>query len=266
MSFNPYRCKIDPRYDIAELLHNFETPQRIEQIDDGWQRTLDNGSSKHRALAERSKDSWEGDPCHSPAKAADRSAYRRFLVGQALRLHKKFGSSLAVNLIPPEWQKNVGNLHDFDAQRELRTLKRFLEREIPDQAILILCLDFTVNIDSRRPGKPAFQPHLHGVAFETEVAGMDKLRDRYEPSKTLGIERPVKVDKVNDPVRQISYILKMDFRRWKPTYDRKHPLEPMPKLLAHEQRELLLFLDQYSFSDLVLRHGVRRNGIKLKLS
>ena len=173
---------------------------------------------------------------------------------------------MALHLVPAEWQRDVGSLHDFDVRRELLALKQFLRRNIPRQAILFLCLDFTVNINSRRPGRPVFQPHLHGVAFGTEESGLETLKRHYQPSKILGIERPVKVNNVNNPARQISYILKMGFKRWKPTYDRKHPRESMPNLHADELRELLLFLDQYRFTDLVLKHGMRRNGSKLKSS
>ena len=266
MPFNPYNCKIDPRYDIAERLSGFETQYMVERTDEAWQRTLDNGNLDHQQLAARNRESWEGEPHLSTAKAADRSAYRRVLIGEVLRLHKKFGSSVALHLVPAEWQRDIGSLHDFDVRRELNTLQQFLGRKLRNRGTVILCVDFTVNIDSRRPEKPVFQPHLHGVAYGVEESDIDVLRKRYKPAKDLGVETPVKAPRVNNPVKQISYILKIGFKRWKPTRDRNHPREPMPKLLAHEQRELLLYLDRHKFGDFELKHRVRWYGSKLNLN
>lgn len=264
MPFNPYKCAIKRKYDIANHLCGFETPYLVEATDEKWQRVLENGETKHRQLAALLRDSWEGDPRLSPANAADRSAYRRVLIGEALKLHRKFKSSLALHLVPAKWQRDVGSLHDFDVRRELNNLQQHLRRKLKNHGTVILCVDFTVNIDSRRPDRSVFQPHLHGVAYGVKKADLDFFRSRYKPDRDHGVETPVKIIDTNDPLRQISYILKMDFKRWKPTRDRVHPREPMPKLRAHEQRELLLYLDQYKFGDLELKHGVRWRGTKLK--
>lgn len=265
MPFNPYNCEIKRKYDIAEKLYGFETPHLVEATDEKWQRTLDNGETKHQKLAALLRDSWEGEPRLSPAKAADRSAYRRVLISEALRLHRKFRSSLALHLVPAKWQRDVGSLHDFDVRRELNSLRQHLRRNLGHQGIVLLCVDFTVNTDSGRAESPVFQPHLHGIAYGVEKADLDFLRRRYKPAKDLGVETPVKIINTNDPVEQISYILKMGFKRWKPTRDRVHPQESMPNLRADELRELLLYLDRHRFGELELKHHVRWYGSKLSL-
>lgn len=266
MPFNPYKCQICESYDLKLISDQFESEASINMIDRARNNTLRAGDEECKALASFHDDIWMGDPRTSPTKAMDMSMFRRLYIAGTLELYERFQSGFTLSLIKHKWQRLEGKLDLLDLERELRTEKKYFERRLSSDVVLLLAMDFTANTDSQRPGEVFWQPHLHGVIFNATDGDLQAIRARYPAKPQKTVFRPCKIEDLKNPIHQLSYILKINYKRWKPTYDRTHPEERKPPLLAHQLRELLLFLDQFELTDLVLMHGVRRQGCELKIT
>ncbi len=259
--FNPYKFDIPAEYDIGLRQEGFETPESIEEIDEQRIEALEGGDLEAQDLACKLTLSWDGFPCLSPSKAADFSAFRRFYASGVLQLDDGWPKdSVGITIAPPWYQREKGHLDKFDIHDANRYLKSVLENTMCDSWGLIFGYDFRLVVDSHHSGEPFWQPRFHGIGLNCDWEELMKLKKYFPQSESHGVRPVVELQDTGDLIEQMSNFLNLDFKRWTPTYDRACLREPMPDLHADELRELLLFLDQYQLTDLVLMHGIRLVG------
>ncbi|WP_342163471.1 hypothetical protein [Methylobacterium sp. SD21] len=205
-----------------------------------------------------------GRPNRTFSCAAYMRRYRLRFVGAALRLaaeHPPEDLRLAT-IVPPDWRLPGTDLPALQPRQLLERFRQQLVRAGLKEAKGWLIAFVHGDYD---PTHDAYQPHLH-ILMTTgllpvlaTVAGLPALRPG-DPTEPGHVRRPVLVQRLNNPVRQISYHLAQGFWPAKASYVEDgvwRRSRYRGRIRAPRSVEYLMWLDRLDFRDLVLLHGCR---------
>jgi hypothetical protein len=186
-------------------------------------------------------------PCAEVYCAICGRLFRRWFIGQALRHQRSLDVrvlTVAFELVP---SKELGMCDLLVVKR--RAAQR-LRRAAPSTQIVLggIEAEFRQNYD-------AFLLHAHLLISHLPPAELNALRSAF-PS--IDVLRPVKLQKLKDAPRQISYVLKFAtyHRPGSQKGSRRPRAIPLPD---HALRQLTLWRARYAFLDFVFMMRLRRN-------
>ena len=151
----------------------------------------------------------------------------------------------------------VGTLATADVKRAHNRLRKLLERNGFKGSHLIGSTE--VNWDS---ANKVWELHVHLLAIGVPSAAWKSLR---KALRDVGPKFPVKVQRLRNPERQISYLIKFH------TYFRPKPLSggaqsskaPLPRARLVE---LAMWWSGYQFDDFIFLFGAKRHGDQIVLT
>lgn len=259
----------EPEHDVERLLAGFETEAQAERYRRVRVGILRKGGEADRGLADRLErcggpDGW----CLSPACPSCARSYRRWLVGEALRLLEPRDGLLFVTVLMPERRARSGRLDEVDARAAMSALKRQIERGLPG-AVAIGGLDVGMEVDRRGGRSDRWQPHAHMVVCGCTAEEARRALGRHYP-RTAAVARPTVIKPIGrdeDRARLLSYCRKGLHHRYVSDVDGEgKPTRRRYPLRDGEWREVLRFVDGLAFGELTLLRGVRRHGAELRFT
>ncbi|MFL5334022.1 MAG: DUF927 domain-containing protein [Geminicoccaceae bacterium] len=248
-----------PEHDVRLLLPGFETGERAE----AWRlkriELLRKGGKASRRLADKLAACTTGAWCLSPACPPCARAYRTWLGGEVLRLLAPLPDKRLrfTTLVMTTRRVAKGRLHELDTAAAVATLKRQLERAPLPDLVLVGGLDLDLEVDRLGDSDDEWQPHAHLITSGGSDDGLKAALKPHYPA-TEPVSRPLRVDRVGDRARQLTYCCKNFFQRRVRGVTGKRPLSD------GEWREALRFLDRHGFGELTILKGVRRHGGELR--
>jgi hypothetical protein len=260
-----------PERNIAQLMvatdrrHGFETPDAAHRERLGRIATL-RQSPDPRALivADRLASCDRDARCLSPACSICVGRTRIWIYGEIARLWNLRGTTAAadlhvITLVHEDWTRSKSALQDFDPGVLVgRVRHQFRRAGITGVTVLGAVHG---EFDKRRG---YWQPHLHLAARGMRQADLNLLRQRHY-RRSSRIDRPMVVQSVDYPARQISYLYKsywpMRVRYIDAFGEEKSTFRRIPEPY-HSQ--YLIMLNQVNLLDLMLLIGVRRSGNTLQ--
>jgi hypothetical protein len=245
--------------------HGFETPDAADRERLGRIASLRQSPDPRALLVARRLASCErGARCLSPACPYCGGRTRIWFYAEIARLFDLRGSAAAANLqlitlVHEDWIHSKSELHSFDPQVLIdRVRHQFLRAGIPDVSMFGAVHG---EFDEQRT---YWQPHLHLVAADMRRVHLDLIRNRYyRPSPR--VDRPMVVQPVINPARQISYLYKsywpMKIRYVTASGEKRSTFRRIPEPY-HTQ--YLIKLDQFDLLGFILLIGFRRYGNTLR--
>jgi hypothetical protein len=190
-------------------------------------------------------------PCLSVSCPICARRFRRWIIGQALpfcQLLDLQWATVAIELVPV----------DKPFEQDLLSLKRRTAQRIRRAARSVSFVLGGIEAEYRCPEK-AFLVHGHFLISRLSKDEEKRLRAAFQCAE---IPRAVKIDELNDPVRQISYTFKFPnyFRPGKQTGPFRPRAIPLPD---GPLMDLAIWRAQYSFLDFTFLMGLRRRGGEL---
>ncbi len=190
-------------------------------------------------------------PCEQPACAVCARDYRLWLTPQLLGLVSEYVGPYQVATIFLG-TFGPGRLHQADVKRHHDRLRQRLNRAGCKGAIFVGGTE--VVWQSGR-----WLLHVHLLAIGAHESVWQELRARWP---RVGVRIPIKVDRLNDPERQVSYLQKFvtyhrPGARGLRGRGRAYPLPP------DRLAELVDWWSGCSFSDFLFAYGARRRGRRI---
>jgi hypothetical protein len=175
------------------------------------------------------------------------------------------GELTFTTLIMPARRVRKGCLHKLEAKAALTTLKRQIERAALPSLVIMGGLDLSLEIDRRHGNHDAWQLHVHLIHYGCTRGELRKaLRSYYPP--TDEVSRPIQSKRVGNRVEALSYCHKGVWQRYSNDFNDAGELtRRLYPLRDEEWREVLRYLDRYSFNELLVLKGVRRVGSELRI-
>ena len=172
----------------------------------------------------------------------------------ATRLFKTAKLVHVVNIIPADGWVQDCKLKSFDVEKFIRAIKQRIRRlKLRGLTLLGACEVAYMESDNCW----SFHFHLLSAGVDRDVMG-DRLRSIFR--KTDAIAIPVKVQSLNDPREQISYIFKSILQQ-KNRFIKssgKGGIKNVPFDNRANHEAILRYLGQYKPRDLTLLYGIRR--------
>jgi hypothetical protein len=182
--------------------------------------------------------------------------FRRYITGETLRLHSESRTKAWVLVILLEAAPR-GKLRDLQIDRYCHSLRKRLVRAGLRNVPVIGGFEMIYRARSKE-----WVLHVNLVMFGGDEKAIAKFQEGFRDDD---LYRPVERVAVEDPVEQLSYVLKFT------TYHRPHQQRGSKKSKAvplnrSEHLELVRWMDQYKFSDHLFLFNARRRGASIELS
>jgi hypothetical protein len=182
--------------------------------------------------------------------------YRRYLTSELLRLHSEFVDEVRILVALLEAAPR-GRLQDLEIDRHRHGLRKRLDRAELGHVPVVGGFEMIYRARTKQ-----WVLHINLVMFGGEAKAIAKFEAGFRDNK---LYRPVERVKVEDPVEQLSYVLK--FATYHRPRQQRGPKKPnaLP-LNASEHMELVRWMARHEFTDHLFLFNVRRRGAALKLS
>lgn len=261
----PYWRRTTPtaQFDIAKLRpkslprgQRFETLRDVREESVRSQVLLERHrhGRLHGAYLQECRDGhYQCDRTYCPRCAR---TYRRYFIGELLRLHSEFDGEVRFLVVLLEAAPR-GRLRDLQIDRYRHSLRKRLVRAGLAHVPVIGGFEMVYRA---RPKEWVL--HINLVLFGGDTNAIARFEDGFRDN---GLYRPVDPAAVEDPAEQLSYVLKFT------TYHRPHQQRGPKKAKAvplnpAEHVELIRWMAQYEFTDHLLLINVRRHGVAIELS
>lgn len=251
-------------HDVARLHDRFESRRDTRARRAALAATLGRGEGAHKALSRTLGACKAGRACGSAACPVCCRRFRRWLVGEILKLHHELGGNwYAVTLVSPALKREPGTLIGLDVAKTKDWLRTRIIRAGLGHLTMIGGLDISYNENGDGQWRTHWQPHFY-LLVRTEDRGQLKraLAGAFRADRT--IPRPVRIRPLVDVTKAASYLWKsMFFRRVSYRDDRGQRRTRGLSLKASATRELALLLDHHSPTDRLFLRKVRKRGWRL---
>ena len=167
-----------------------------------------------------------------------------------------------VTAIHPSWSYPADWLLDADARLIKNQFRTHLNRGAVTSAAGFL---FTHLHGEFEPISQEYQLHFHGLCGGEKLKAFDRLRNKQGYIRTPKIYRPIVINEIKDPARQISYVMQSFWPRKARTPSGRRQREGQ-RIEEPYQSLYLMWLDKWRFGDLCELNGLRIQGEKLVLS
>lgn len=260
----PYWRRSLPRkkYDIKRLRpeilprrERFETQEDVKKESRRSQSVLD-GRQDGGGLGDYLEDCRQGHyHCERSYCPICARIFRRYFIGELLRHNAKFEGEVAVVVVLLETAAK-GKLSGLDIESHRHALRKRLDRAGLEGAPVIGGFEIAY-----RAAQRVWVLHANLVVFGAPKRALDDLE---AGSKAQDAFRPVKRSQLENPAKQLSYVLKFTtyHRPWHQTGPRKPAAVP---LNPTEHCELVRWMHRYGFSDYVFLYNARRHGSTIAL-
>jgi hypothetical protein len=250
-------------FDIAKLRPNelprgkrFETPSdaRNESVRSAALLATQRRSRPYGVYLQECRDGhYRCEQTYCPGCAR---TFRRFITGEMLRLHSKSQTKTWVLVILLE-AACQGSLQDLRIDRYRHSLRKRLDRAGLSHVPAVGGFEMIYRARSKE-----WVLHVNLVMFGGDEKAIAKFQEGFRDDDLC---RPVERVAVEDPVEQLSYVLKFT------TYHRPHQQRGSKKSKAvplnrSEHLELVRWMDQYKFSDHLFLFNARRRGASIEFS
>lgn len=261
-----------PEQNIAQLLmaagsrHGFETRaaanrERLVRIE-LLRQSRDPGA---HFLAQRLASCERGAECLSAACPVCVGGTRIWFYAEIARLFGIRGAAVAANLllitlVHEDWIQPKSALLDFSPKVLIDRVRHQFRRAGMTGATVLGAVHG--EFDEQRE---YWQPHLHLVARGAGQAHLNLLRQRHY-QRSVHVRRPMVVQPIIHPARQLSYLLKSYWPmrlRYLDAFGEE--MSTFRRLTEPYHSEYLIMLNQWNLLDLVLLIGVRRYGHALQV-
>lgn len=166
---------------------------------------------------------------------------------------------MAITLIRKTWIYPAGSLYQAEPKKLIDEVRHQFHRNGAGDAVVIGGLHGDFNAEDNY-----WQLHIHIIVSGANERTLNQLRKKHY-QRTRQVYRPMKVDPVNDPVRQFSYVLKSYWPQKVRFIGRSNRMSGSKRRLDEPHHtEHLMWLDQFGLLDLLLLVGVRRYGNELR--
>lgn len=275
--FNPARAleKVDLKYNIAERLDEFETPEEARARDEKLVKRVENrlglrGTGLVDQLTKCTADRRRNaELCLSPACSRCGRIFRQWLFDQAYKQREHAKEALghrgvSVTLIAADLIASPEKLYEID----LKAAKTLWWKGIHKVGLthpIIGGIDISFNEEGSSSVPGHYQVHFTFVALghPSSKSKRDVLKRQIKAAFELepGARRPVRVTPLRSPVDQLSYIYKTLFSRRVSYTDNDGTRDALDHPLKGAQAvEIAAWLDRFEMLDRLLLHGLRRRG------
>ncbi len=260
-AFDPRRVPPPEReYDLAHTLQadrnrcGFETKAQA-RTEDGYRATsLIKWEGDHAVLGKLLSESTAK---HQLLLSCASSFYfrvcRRRLLGN---VHKHFhdrgypdSAMSTFHIINKKWFVPEGHLKDFPAAKIKQNFTRYLECAGVISASGLMFAGLHGSFDDT-----GYQLHYHGIVAGDKLDALRGMRKKFGFSSSADIYRPIVIEKLNDPPRQISYCLQ-SWWPYEPADGSNNGKRQRLPEAAHA--EFLMWMSKQNLMDLVVMSGMR---------
>lgn len=251
------------RFDIGRLLpgtlprgKRFETVADANDESIRSEQVLLNRKSQNRFatyLIECRGECYHCEKTYCPRCAR---AFRRYLVGELLRLNDEFGGSVKISTVLLETVLK-GKLNTLDIASYDQMLRKRLLRSGLSSVPIIGGIEIMYRAD-----KKVWILHLNLAFFGGEPAAIAAFEETFSRAEFY---RPVHTVDLKNPAQQFSYLLKFTtyHRPFQQTGPRKAPAKP---LNPDDHYELVSWMAQHEFTDHLFLFNARRYGPSIRLN
>lgn len=267
-AFNPLRLPLpSPEFDFVKTLKakgklkGFETvvDSRVEDL--FRVKALVGLGGNHAILSNQLKKATDTE--HLPLSPASHFYMRENRLRLVGAVHEYFhergfpdSEIFAFTLIHQKWFVAGGSLSMQSAAKIKAKLLRYLERAGVTAADGLLFAGLHASFDDT-----GYQLHFHGIVAGDKVRALRKLLGKFGFVSTERIYRPLKIGKLVNPARQISYCL----QSWWPHEPAEVPFGGKRRRLPpNAHAEFLMWMANQNLLELVVMSGMRigKNGIE----
>ena len=264
-----YICHVRPgkRNDIVEMLPDFETKKKAKKESLLRQKVLSGSKNTEEQQLGTKLSECGKTPCLSPACFVCARQHRRWFFGEANHLSEQYPNVKMMTVINYDSMIPDKKLEQFNPLVHMDRLRKQLER------CGITCpIVGSVEIDYHTESK-MWLPHFHLMMTGNESNALKKLKKMFK-RKTVKVKgrslksiRPIRVDKLKDRPKQISYLYKSIWWRVEAyiSLDGKRRTYKC-RLDNKKLRRSLCIQDKFKFSDFLFLYKVRRYGSKLRVT
>lgn len=185
---------------------------------------------------------------------------QRSFVYRTLDIIDQYGGSeawRAITIVPEFGKTELGELPKGDIRGFMNQVRAAIRKIDPD-TVAAMCVDISWE---RKVGEKEFwQSHVHGLIWNPSEHVLDQLRDRFSwRNKSEGsCQRPVRVERLYDPVGWSGYSAKPQFKLREQRPDENGELRTVTKGLTIDQelafvRVLSKFKANHRFFDIGLK-------------
>jgi hypothetical protein len=261
----PYWRRANPtkQFDIAKLRPKYlPRGERFETRDDCREESVRSaavlatqcrGRPYSTCLTECREGHYYCEKTYCPGCAR---TFRRHITSELLRLHVESRTKPSVMVILLE-SAPQGHLQDLKIERYRHSLRKRLGRAGLGQVPVVGGFEVIYRARSKQ-----WLLHVNLVMFGGDEKAVAKFEEGFRDGD---LYRPVERAAVEDPVEQLSYVLKFT------TYHRPHQQRGPKKATAvplnpPEHVELVRWMAQHEFTDHVFLFNARRHGAVIELS
>lgn len=264
------------KHDPAKRLERFETPQQVVErqrlLTAALERCGEEGERLGRQLRRCGSRRNDGLRCLSAADPKCLRDMRRWATDQACRLQREERRraghrGTTVTVIPIGLRAELGRLDEIDVRKVRQACWRALHR-MEIGLPVYGGIDISFNEDARTGEPGHYQVHLafailgHANSKEAHADLKRRIEKAFDLEPTVA--RPVRMDPIRDPMRQLSYLYKATFFRRVSIIGRGgradtklYPLKPQ------HLAEIALWLERGSMTDRLVLYGLRRRGTRI---
>lgn len=257
----------DTQYDIEAMLDDFETEEDAKKERDIRKNVLLRSPHEEDLQLYDIIDSCQRkNPCNSAACPVCFREKRKWFFSEAMKLavDMSLENAQIITLICYRDAMTDDELKEFDPRLLRNKLGNKLTRAGFTKPV-IGCLELDYHEENKR-----WSPHYHLITFDDKAA-IEQLRSAVKRSSkrqgesTATVDRPLRVDKIRDATRQISYLCKSYSSRITTTSSGSR--KTFKSRLRPKQHRLILRLKhQIGFQPLLFLYHARRIGNQLKPS
>jgi hypothetical protein len=191
--------------------------------------------------------------CERPYCPKCARVYRRFLIGELLRLQSSFDGRVRILVVLLETSPK-GKISDLDFVPHHHSLRKRLSRAGLSNTPVIGGFEMVYRARTKE-----WVLHVNLVIFGGDAAAINGFKGGFSDSNA------VREDRLNDSAKQLSYVLKFT------TYHRPHQQRGPKKAKAvplnpSEHFELVQWMAQHAFTDHVFLFNARRRGASIELA
>jgi hypothetical protein len=201
------------------------------------------------ALADSLQECREGDyRCERPTRPICAREFRRWLVSELLRLTEGRHVKILTVLLAAAGQADT---HAFNLSR----FGHMLRKRLATAGLADIPVIGGYEIVYRAKDKQ-WVLHINLVVIGGKAGAINKFKDSFSASE---LDRPVMIQPLVDPVKQLSYVLK--FSTFHRPNSRKGAIrQPAVPLNRREHCQLVGWMAQQQFQDFLLLFNARRRG------
>ena len=256
------RRKPKPEHDIR-LLRPPSLPlgERFETLQDARKYSLDSEHKLDLLAPQQDQLSNYLNECRTLAQRCDQPycslcarQFRIWFIGELLRIIGNIGSAPVYILTILLEEASYDEIHRLDVKGYDAELRKRLSRNGLGEAVVIGGYE---NI--YRASKKKYVLHTNLVIIDGTLEAIEKFEETFLDSD---IEKPVLKEELEDPLKQLSYVLKFTtyHRPFKQCGSKKGPAVP---LNTREHCALVAWMSQWKFQDFMFLFNARREGAKI---